>query len=97
MRALRLKDDLRPLSDLKAHASQVVQQAERTRRPIVITRHGRGVAVLLSIEAFEELQAEVRRAELQGAVEAAERGYERGEWVAGSEVESELRAWERNG
>jgi prevent-host-death family protein len=92
-----LKDDLRPLSDLKAHASEVVRQADETGRPIVITRHGRGIAVLLSIEAFEDLQAEARRADLQAGVEAAERAYAAGEWTDGPQVDAELRAFERNG
>ena len=94
---MKIAEDLRPLSDLKAHASAVVKQAQESGRPVVLTRHGRGVAVVLSVEAFEELQASARREELQAAVDAGEKAYAAGEWVDNNEVEKELLAWERDG
>ncbi len=49
--------DIRPMSDLKSAGADVVRQARETGRPVALTRHGRAVAVVLSVEAFDELNA----------------------------------------
>jgi prevent-host-death family protein len=49
MRAV-FTDDVKPVTDLKVHASAVVDQVVCTGRPMVITRRGRGVAVLVDVE-----------------------------------------------
>ena len=54
---------------------EVMRFKERTGRPVVLTRHGRGVAVILSSRAFEELEAAARRADLQVAIDQAEKSY----------------------
>jgi antitoxin YefM len=91
--APKLSEDLRSITDLKRSASEVVDQAERTGRPVVLTRHGRGVAVLLSLDAYEQLEAISRRAVLQAAVEGARKEHEAGEHVSSDEVDALLRDW----
>jgi prevent-host-death family protein len=93
MPSLKLSEDLRPLSDLEARASEVVDQVRETGRPVVLTREGRGVAVVLSVEAFEELQGSVTRGEVHRAVEDAERDIAGGRWVEHSEVLDKLQRW----
>lgn len=93
MARLKLSEDLRPLSDLETQTSEVIQQASTTGRPVVLTREGRGVAVLLSVEAFEELQASSGRKELQQAVDEAERDISEGNWIENSEVVVKLKRW----
>lgn len=93
MAKLKLSEDLRPLSDLEAHASEVVQQARTTGRPVVITREGRGVAVLLSVEAFEALQTSSDRQKVQRAIDDAEKDIADGNWVENSEVLAKLKRW----
>lgn len=65
--------DVRPMSDLKTHSSDVVDQVNRTRRPLLITRRGRGVAVMLDLAAFEVMQDELAfgRALDEGARQAS--------------------------
>ena len=93
MPSLKLSEDLRPLSDLESRASEVIDQARQTGRPVVITRDGRGVAVVLSVEAFEELQLSSGTSELQRAVEDAERDLAEGRWVEHSDVLAKLQRW----
>ncbi|HZF07458.1 MAG TPA: type II toxin-antitoxin system Phd/YefM family antitoxin [Thermoanaerobaculia bacterium] len=93
MRALKLSEDVRPLSDLEARPTEIVEQVRATGRPVVITREGRGVAVMLSIQAFEELQDSAETGELQRAVEDAERDITEGRWVEHSEVLAKLERW----
>jgi len=71
MAQLKLTEDLRPLADLSTQASEVVQQVHSSGRPLVLTREGRGVPVLLSVEAFENLQSLARQREMQRAVDDA--------------------------
>lgn len=91
MARLKLSEDLRPLSDLKTQTSEVIQQAQESGRPVVLTRHGRGVAVVLSIQAFEDLQSTAERLQLQRAIEDAEQEIAGGKWVEHSEVSEKLR------
>lgn len=96
MARLKLTEDLRPLADLGAQATEVVRQASETGRPIVLTSEGKGVAVLLSINAFEELEESAERQVLQRAVEDAERDLAQGNWVDHSEIEAKLREWAKS-
>jgi len=93
MANVKLSEDLRPLSDLETRVSEVIEQASSTGRPVVLTREGRGVAVLLSVEAFEELQSSSNRLALQRAVDEAERDLAQGNWVEHSDVERKLTRW----
>lgn len=93
MARVKFSEDLRPLSDLESQTAEVVQQARTTGRPVVLTREGRGVAVLLSVEAFEDLQSSAKRLELQRAVDEAERDIAEANWVENSEVVEKLRRW----
>ncbi len=44
-----------PLRDVKNHLSEVVGQVERT-RPVVITKHGKPAAVVVSVDDLESLE-----------------------------------------
>lgn len=93
MARVKFSEDLRPLSDLETRTSEVVKQAHTTGRPVVLTRKGRGVAVLLSLEAFEDLQSSAERLELPRAVEEAERDIAAGNWVEHPEMLAKLKRW----
>lgn len=64
----RFSEDLRPMSDLKSGGAEIVRQAQESGRPVVLTRHGRGVAVVLSVEAYDELAAASRTVALREAI-----------------------------
>lgn len=65
----------------------MVDQVVRTGRPMLITRRGRGVAVLVDVEQFERMQEELAfgQAVDEGAAQA-----ERGEFATDAEVEAVL-------
>jgi len=85
--------DLRPISDLKSGGAEIVRQVNQTGRPVVLTRHGRGVAVVLSLEEYEFLSERVENLELQRAVEEAEREIAAGNWVRNEDVKSKIEQW----
>ena len=71
MRPLKLDEDIRPLSEFRAGVASFVKQVNETGRPLVLTQHGRGVAVLLDIREFETMRSrlalleDIARAEAQ--------------------------------
>lgn len=48
--------EIRPISDLARDARAVVERARERQEPIVITQRGVGVAVLLPIELYREME-----------------------------------------
>lgn len=75
MEAIRLTEDIRPISDLKVRAAEIVDHARRNHRPVLLTRRGRGVAVLLDVEDYQSL---ADRAAFLDAVEAGARSAKAG-------------------
>lgn len=55
MRRLALDQDVKPVSELSANATLLVQQVRETKRPLVITHHGRSAAILLDVYEYEKL------------------------------------------
>lgn len=51
----RPDEDIRPLSEFRANAASFVAQAHKTKRPIILTQHGKGAAVLLDVGLYQEL------------------------------------------
>jgi len=60
MRATKSSEDIVSLSDLKLNPGRVVHQVDETRRPVLLTSRGRGVAV---VQALAEYEAEVEERE----------------------------------
>ncbi len=56
MQRLRVDQDIRPLSEFRAGVATFFKQIQETKRPLVITQHGKGVGVLLGVDAYEEMQ-----------------------------------------
>jgi len=52
---LRVSEDIVPLSEFKAHASEWLKRIAQTGAPIVITLNGRAAAVLVSPGEFDAL------------------------------------------
>lgn len=56
--------DIVPLTEFRSKVSDYINQAKTTGRPVVITQHGHGSAVLISAEEYSQLKntIEVMRA-----------------------------------
>jgi antitoxin YefM len=83
----RFSRDIQPLSEFRANTAKFVRHVQATGRPLVLTQHGRGAAVLLGIEAYERL---VEQAELTEDVRVAEAELDRGEGVAHAEAREQI-------
>ena len=57
MKSLQVSEDILPLGVFKARAAQVLHKLREVQRPLVITQHGKPVAVLITPEEFDRLAA----------------------------------------
>lgn len=55
----KFSEDIVALTDLKVNPGKVVAQVNETRRPVLLTSRGRGVAVVQPVREYEE-EAEQR-------------------------------------
>jgi prevent-host-death family protein len=55
---VKFSEDVIPLGDLKVNPGKVLRRADETGRPILLTSHGRGVAVVQGLADFEAAQEE---------------------------------------
>jgi prevent-host-death family protein len=63
MQRINPNEDIRALSDFRAGVSSYIQQVTETKRPLVITQHGKGVAILSDVAEFESMQARLEMLE----------------------------------
>lgn len=59
MQRLRINEDIRPLSEVRTGIANFIKQIQNTKRPLVITQHGKGVAVLVDADEFEAMQEKI--------------------------------------
>ena len=66
--AVKFSEDIIPLTDMKTNPGRVVKQVADSRRPVLLTSRGRGVAVVQSIAEYEaaEEERDFMRAVVQG-------------------------------
>ena len=71
MKRINLQEDVRPMSELRAGVTSFLKQVAETKRPLLITQHGKGIAVLLDVREYETLQSklelleDIHKAEIQ--------------------------------
>jgi prevent-host-death family protein len=83
---MALVDDIRPISDLKSKSGEMITHACETKRPLVLTRHGRPVAVVLAVEEYERMQRLAEQGALVNALKEAEQDIEAGRLLTHEEM-----------
>ena len=59
MRRINVNQDIKPMSEFRSGVASFLKQVHETKRPMVITQHGKGVAVLLDVSVYEEMQEKI--------------------------------------
>jgi antitoxin YefM len=59
MKRLRVNEDIRPMSEFRTGIASFLKQIHDTKRPLIITQHGKGVAVLIDAGEYEALQERI--------------------------------------
>ncbi|MGB5706010.1 MAG: type II toxin-antitoxin system Phd/YefM family antitoxin [Arenicellales bacterium] len=55
---VKFSEDIVPLTDMKINPGKVVKRTNESHRPILLTSRGRGVAVVQSLDDFEQAEEE---------------------------------------
>lgn len=53
---MKLREDIKPVTYMKARAEELLRDVRRSRRPVVITQHGEAQAVVLDVGTYEALR-----------------------------------------
>ena len=83
-----------PLSEVKAHLSEIAEEVARTHDRVRVTRNGRDYVVLLSARDLESLEATIELLSDATAIErlrTAEADIARGEGATSDDMESIMR------
>jgi prevent-host-death family protein len=56
--AVKFSEDVVPLGEMKVNPGKIVRRVDETGRPVLLTSHGRGVAVLQALDEYEAVQEE---------------------------------------
>ncbi|OGR25138.1 MAG: prevent-host-death family protein [Desulfobacterales bacterium RIFOXYA12_FULL_46_15] len=56
MQRLKISQDIKPLSEVRTGIATFIKQVHDTKRPVIITQHGKSVAVLLDVHEYEAMQ-----------------------------------------
>lgn len=72
-------EDIRSLSEFRTRTAAFVRQVRETKRPMILTQHGRSAAVLLDVAEYEAL---VEQVELLSDIRVAEKQIAKGEGIS---------------
>ena len=89
MATLKPSQDVQPLSAFRANAAGFLDQVRSTKRPLVLTQHGKTAAVVLDVDQYEALVDEI---EVIRDIRQAKEELARGGGIPHDEVVAELRA-----
>ncbi len=59
MQRLKINQDIKPLSEIRTGIANFIKQVHDTKRPLIITQHGKGVAVLIDVHEYETMQEKI--------------------------------------
>jgi prevent-host-death family protein len=88
MRRLKIDKDIKPVSEFRANAAELIEQVRSSRRPLVLTQHGHSAAVVMDVEGYEQIMDEI---ELLRDVRTAVKQLAAGEGVSNRAAKTELR------
>lgn len=78
------------VTTLKRQATEILEEMERDREPVLITREGRPAAYLVDADTFDALQ---ERLELLEGIARGERAVEQGRTVSHDEAKKRMARW----
>jgi antitoxin YefM len=87
MSGFHFDQDIQPLSEFRAGAASFIRQINETRRPIVITQRGKGVAVVLDVAEYEAMQEKI---ELLEEVQKAQAQLSAGLGISNSDARTHI-------
>lgn len=86
---MKLSEQVKPISYLKAHASEIIRELKVKQQPLIITQNGEATAVVQDIKSYE---AERETMALLKILALGQAQIERGEVREASKVMKSIRA-----
>ena len=59
MRSQTINRDISSMSEFRSGVASFIKQVHETKRPLLITQHGKGVGVLLDVAEYEAMQEKI--------------------------------------
>lgn len=87
-RRVKLNTDVKPVSEFRANAAELIEHVRSSRRPLVLTQRGHSAAVVLDVAEYERMIDEI---ELLRDVRTAIQQLEAGQAVSNRDAKAELR------
>lgn len=87
-RRLRLDTDIKPVSEFRANAAELIDRVRTTGRPLVLTQRGHSAAVVLDVVDYQQM---VEDADLLRDVRTAVQQIEAGKGISNRSAKAELR------
>jgi prevent-host-death family protein len=84
-------NDTHSLTDFQRRTEDYVRQIQETKRPLVLTIHGKAALVVQDAEAYQAMLDRVERAETVEAIREAMREFDEGKGVTLEEFKEEVR------
>jgi prevent-host-death family protein len=53
---MKMSDQIKPISYLKAHAAEIIKNLSKKQEPLIITQNGEAKVVIQDIESYEQTQ-----------------------------------------
>ena len=88
MNSLVLNQDIKSMSDFRSNVSGFINQVHTTKRPIVITQHGKSSAVLLDVTEYDKI---VEKIEIIEDIEMAYSQIENGNGISHDKALKQLK------
>lgn len=54
-----MKVNIRPSADLRDHYNEISKQCHETRKPVIITKNGRGDTVVMGLQEYRQMTSEL--------------------------------------
>jgi prevent-host-death family protein len=87
MQKLKIDQDIRSMSEVRNAMASYIKQVHETKRPVIITQHGKGVAVLMAANEFEAMQEKI---ELLSDVQISLNQLAKGEGISQQKAKDKL-------
>ena len=87
-RRVRLNTDIRPVSEFRANAAELIEHVKTSGRPLVLTQRGHSAAVVLDVHEYERMVDEI---DLLSDVRTAMQQIDSGQAVTNRAAKAELR------
>jgi antitoxin YefM len=85
---LKLDSDIKPVSEFRANAAELIERVRNSGRPLVLTQRGHSAAVVLDVADYERMIEEI---ELLTDVRTAVAQIDSGQGVSSRQAKAELR------